>query len=279
MAEPPPPTLPREWPQPAEFEALRASVLNRIGVDIGMYRRQQIMRRLPGLLSRAHTTTCRQYAVRIDEDPGEGERFLKWLTINVSELFRNPDRWETLGRDILPGLLSRSRPLRAWSAGCANGAEPYTLAMILSDILPGRHWILATDLDPGVLEQSRRGAFAPNETRSAPDSIRQRYLDLDPERGCYRVRQELKEMITFRQSNMLTDRFEENLDLIICRNVTIYFEDHARTEVYRRFAASLRPGGVLFVGETERISKPVELGLYSPQPFFYVRQHSAAGME
>jgi len=254
----------------SDFEAFKRRVHRKSGIDLSLYKEQQMHRRLVGLVERANLKTFADYFLLIERDPAEWVAFLDRMTINVSELFRNPEKWDQLREKILPPLLKGGRRLRVWSAGCSFGAEPYTLAMLLDDLSPGKaHFLLATDIDRKILQRAQQGVFTESEIKSVPSTYRRKYLL--PHGADFQITPALRQQVTFRAHNLLSDPFEKDLDLIVCRNVVIYFTNDARDRLFARFRAALRPGGTLFVGGTERIANYRELGLESPIPFFYQR--------
>ena len=159
--------------------------------------------------------------------------------------------------------------MRIWSAGCSNGSEPYTLAIILNEIAPGRnHYILATDLDRSILAKARaRGPYTAEDTRNVTPELCLKYFDAENSR--YFVKENIGKRVTFKEQNMLTDPFENNFDLIVCRNVIIYFTMEAKAALYKKFHDGLRNGGYLFLGGTEIIPRPSEIGLSNKGGSFY----------
>lgn len=151
------------------------------------------------------------------------------MTINVSEFYRNYKRWEVLETAILP-LIKTSRPLKIWSAACSTGEEPYTLAMLLDQQkgLPG-YQILATDIDEKALEKAKKGVYQERSLQEVPLSVKDRYFTQNANRS-YEVKPEIKKNITFKKHNLLADRYEQDFDLIVCRNVFIYFTESAKEE-------------------------------------------------
>lgn len=255
-----------------DFDAFKRTVFKRTGIDLNLYKPQQMHRRLQALVERANLRSFTEYARVIESSPDEMATFLDRMTINVSELFRNPEKWVEVREKILPALLrkaaSEGRPLKVWSAGCSFGAEPYTLAMILDEIAGGtRVTLLATDIDDKILARARQGVFQEMDLKNVEPAARKKYLR--PEGAGFQVQPELRSRITFRKHNLLADAFEREFDLIVCRNVVIYFTDDAKDRLYRRFTDSLRPGGIIFVGGTERIFNYREIGLDTRIPFFY----------
>jgi chemotaxis protein methyltransferase CheR len=265
-----------------DYARFKACVLQKTGIDLNLYKQQQMHRRLLGMVERANTQTFMDYYQVLERDPKEYAEFLDRLTINVSELFRNPEKWEEIRNIILPPMLAKKRALKIWSAGCSYGAEPYTLAILLDQIAPNReHTIHATDLDKNILAKAKEARFTDADLRNVTPAMRQRYFvqttippapngmpDLSPR---WQVEPKTRSRVTFRAQNLLADRFESSYDLICCRNVVIYFTDEAKDALFERFCQALTPGGVLFVGGTERIFNHRELGFETSTPFFYSR--------
>ena len=242
-------------------------VLRKTGLDLRQYKRPQMERRLRTMAERAGAPSLEQYWAVLEGDAQQFAYFIDRITINVSELFRNPEKFDELRRLILPELRQPGNPLRVWSAGCSYGAEPYSLAILLEEMRPLTYQILATDVDETILNKAREGDFAPEDMRNVSAEWKQRYFIQLGNR--YQVKPELKRNITFKKHNLLADPFDTGFHLIVCRNVVIYFNEEAKDRLYARFFQSLVPGGVLFVGSTERIFNYRELGFEMPLSFFY----------
>lgn len=242
-------------------------VLRKTGLDLQQYKRPQMERRLRSMAERVGAHNLEQYWAVLQKDSQQFAYFIDRITINVSELFRNPEKFEELRKVILPELRHLGSPLRVWSAGCSYGAEPYSLAILLEEMRPLSYQILATDVDETILSKAREGVFAPEDMRNVLPEWKQKYFVQHGNR--YQVKPELKRNIVFRKHNLLADPFETGFHLIVCRNVVIYFTEEAKDRLYVRFFQSLVPGGVLFVGSTERIFNYREIGFEMPLSFFY----------
>ena len=159
--------------------------------------------------------------------------------------------------------------MRIWSAGCSNGSEPYTLAILLNELAPGRnHYIVATDLDRTILMKARaRGPYSADDTRNVSPELKAKYFDTVGNQ--FFIKEGIGKKVTFKEQNMLTDPFENNFDLIVCRNVIIYFTLEAKDTLYKRFYGGLRAGGLLFLGGTEMIPRPSEIGFINKAGSFY----------
>jgi len=237
-------------------------------IDLSAYKEPQMKRRLTTLRMKRGFASFAAYWEALTRDNQLYEEFLDRMTINVSEFWRNRNRWETLRDTLLPALLKESPRLKCWSAACSTGEEPYTLAMILDERRAlDRASILATDIDKNALKKARDGIYSERSVREVPRACLDVYFR--KENQMYAVSDALKPFIRFRRQNLLEDRFDSGFDLIICRNVMIYFTEAAKRKLYHKFAGALRTGGILFVGSTEQIFSPGRYGLESAETFFY----------
>lgn len=242
-------------------------VFEKTGINLADYKEAQMKRRLTSFRDREKYVSFQAMLRAFDDDPLLLERFLNRITINVSEFFRNPERWRCLQEETLPPLVKRHAHLRCWSAACSTGEEPYTLAIILKQL---RHSfeLWATDIDRTVLERARAGEYDEQTMKHMPQHLRDQYfITLGGSR--YQVNEELKKCVRFARHDLLHDAYPERYHLIVCRNVMIYFTDEAKARIYRAFAKSLVPGGILFVGSTEQILRPADFGLKPIAPFIY----------
>ena len=255
------------------YSELKLSIKHNLKIDLENYKPEQMMRRLDSWLVRSHSNSWKEYFSVLASDAFELEKFRNYLTINVTEFFRDPNRWNTLRDDVLPHLIRSAKEnnhdeLKLWSAGCSIGAEPYTLAMLMGDGFPRHKYsILATDLDRGALTRARaRGPYTPEDIHNLDDGQRKRYISLTMP---FHVNEILQRQIRFEEQDLLAAPFETGFDLIVCRNVVIYFTAEAKDMLYAKFAAALRPGGVLFLGGTEIISGAAKYGLQNFGISFY----------
>ncbi|HEX7057626.1 MAG TPA: protein-glutamate O-methyltransferase CheR [Bacilli bacterium] len=237
-------------------------------IDLSLYKEAQMKRRLTAFrLKKGFDTFSAFFAALVKDDQLLYE-FFDRMTINVSEFWRNSNRWTVLAEKILPQLLKKNPRLKCWSAACSTGEEPYTLAMIMAEknALLGAK-IIASDIDAGVLERARAGIYGERSLKEMPDYYVRKYFSA--ENGMFRVHDTLRRAVDFRKGNLLNDRFENDFDLIICRNVVIYFTEEAKHLLYQKFSNALKRGGILFVGSTEQIFQPGKYGLEVAESFFY----------
>lgn len=244
------------------------NIKHNTGIDLAQYKEAQMKRRLTTLRLKNGFNSFSDFYAAMMKDKVLFYEFLDRMTINVSEFWRNPNRWEVLRDVILPELQRSGRRLKLWSAACSTGEEPYTLAMILADKdILGQTGILATDIDEGALFKAKQGLYLERSLKDVPKDVAARYFK--PEGSLFKVSDTLKKNVDFHKQNLLLDKFDEGFDLIICRNVMIYFTEEAKNKLYHKFSASLRPGGYLFVGSTEQIFTPAQYGFESTETFFY----------
>lgn len=243
------------------------------GIDLLLYKQNQMHRRLESLRNKRGFSTFLSYFEALKKDSVLLGEFLDRITINVSEFFRNPSRWDILKTKILPDLLHNKKELKCWSAACSSGEEPYTLAIILKELnLNIPVTIIASDIDDNIIAQAKRGVYLETALKDFPKELVKKYFTF--ENGTYRLNEEIKKMVTFKKQNLLSDRFDTGFDLIICRNVTIYFTEDAKEVLYKKFSDSLKENGVLFVGATEQIFNCDKYKFYVTDPFFYAKSSS-----
>jgi chemotaxis protein methyltransferase CheR len=237
-------------------------------IDLSQYKRGQMERRLRTFAERRGIKSLAEYLTVLKQDAGELAQFLDRLTINVSQLWRNPEQWAILGRSVIPELAKGGR-IRIWSAGCSYGAECYTIAAVCLEHAPGvRLEIKGTDIDPRMLERARIGHFSADDARSVPAASLARWFD-KTDLG-YQAKPELRKLMTFSHGDLLSMRFpSEVYDLVFCRNTVIYFTEPVRDLLHERLISTLRAGGFLVVGSTERVGVAASLGLTVTQPFTY----------
>ncbi|MBO8159500.1 protein-glutamate O-methyltransferase CheR [Thermosyntropha sp.] len=237
-------------------------------IDLKAYKRPQMERRINSFMRSVNAANYQEFVNLLTRDKDVYRKFLDHITINVSEFFRNPAHWEILRREIVPLLLKQRNTLKIWSAGCSTGEEPYSLAMAAKeDRWPLKEKILATDIDREVLEKAGMGLYTAKGIEGVPTLYLKRYFI---QQGAnYRISDEVRQMVNFKQHDLLKDAFGKDFDLILCRNVVIYFTEETKDKLYRRFAEAMRPGGVIFIGSTEQIFNAREMGLKSIATFFY----------
>lgn len=254
------------------YEDFKSGYLKLSGIDLNAYKENQMKRRIDTFISKQDCDGYNGFLELLRKDTKIYDMFMTHLTINVSEFYRNPNQWKTLETEVFPYLYTMfGKKLKIWSAACSTGDEPYSLAMVLSDFVPlSQIQIIATDLDREVLEKAKKGYYPKKSIEGLPDKYKKKYI-IDEGSGIVRVCDEIKKCVTFKEHNLLKDDYEKDFHLIVCRNVLIYFTEEAKGEIYTKFAQSLNPDGILFVGSTEQIINCEKFGFNSFRSFFYQR--------
>lgn len=237
-------------------------------IDLTAYKRPQMERRINSFMRSVGSNDFKQFVDTLGADKDIYRRFIEHLTINVSEFFRNNNNWDILEKEVIPALLKERSTLKVWSAGCSTGEEAYSLAVLFKEKFGGRiDTIFASDLDSDVLDKASIGLYSAKAAQTMPSTYLNKYFQ--KEGDYYRVSDDLKKMIKFQRHDLLKDNFGRDYDLILCRNVVIYFTEETKQRLYKRFVEALRPGGVLFIGSTEQIFQAKELGFKTMATFFY----------
>jgi len=255
-----------------EFSYIQREIQALLSVDVGSYRRSQLQRRLGVFLLRSGQDDWPSFFRAARTDPQLARRLKDYLTVNVSAFFRDPEKYTYLKESVLPELRQRRGALRVWSAGCGEGQETYSLAILLAELPApgGSHYILGTDFDADAIARAQAGGpYAPEEVAYVASDYLERYFT--PTSEGYRIRDDLRARVHFRQHNLLIEPFGGPFDLIACRNVIIYFEPDIRQMLYRRFYDALIEGGVFFVGGTEIVSSAEAIGFQPIGVSFYRR--------
>ncbi len=252
-----------------DYELFKKDILALTKIDLNAYKEKQMKRRIDTLISKSGAKNYTEYVKLIKTDKSRFDEFVNYLTINVSEFYRNPDQWEILDKEVIPNLIKKfGNNLKVWSAACSTGDEPYSLVMCLSRHLPlSQIKIIATDIDKRVIEKAKTGLYAEKSIASVPLDLKKKYFkQVGPS---YQIADEIKARVEFKEHNLLKDPYPFGVHLILCRNVVIYFTDEAKEKVYRNFCKSLHTGGALFIGSTEQIADHKAAGFERKSSFFY----------
>lgn len=251
-----------------DYHDFIALVKKKTGIDLAQYKESQMKRRLESLRDKRGYKNFKEYYDAISRERELLDEFLDRITINVTEFYRNYKRWEVLEKQIIPNLLKSGRKLKIWSAACSTGEEPYTLAMVFSKFMPlSQISILATDIDSNVIERAKVGFYPERSMVEVPEEMKKKYFTKDG--SGYKINDEVKRTVTFKKHNLLEDTYPSEYDLIVCRNVLIYFTEEAKDSIFTKFSKSLRKDGILFVGSTEQIFSPAKYEFDTEETFFY----------
>ena len=260
----------REYPAPPEYGTFKERIRSLTGIDLNAYK-YQIHRRVHMLMQRWKVQNYEEYYKAIADSEDKLREFLDYLTINVSEFFRNSQRWWEIRDKIIPNLLKgrKNVPLRIWSAGSATGEEPYSLAILSLECgLSAKEKIRASDIDAGVIRKAQKGEYHKRQLVNVPDPWKKKYFRPGKE-DFFEITPEVKSRVQFVRENLIEDSFQKEIDLILCRNVVIYFSPETKSNLYHKFYDSLVSGGYLMVGSTEQIFEYRKIGFVSAGPFLY----------
>jgi chemotaxis protein methyltransferase CheR len=247
----------------AAFEALARRISDRAGFTIGAYKDKCMRRRIAVRMRACGVHSYADYQTLLDKSPVEYERLRDALTINVTRFYRNAETWNLLRRDVLPGLCESATELRAWSAGCSSGEESYTLAILIADQLDRaghpdrleRITIDATDIDRASLERASAARYRAESLSDMPPELVRTYFEAEgnDRRVVARVRQRVL-VGTLDLSKDGPPR--RGYQLILCRNVVIYFDRPMQERLFQTFVGALDPGGYLVLGKVETLFGP-----------------------
>ncbi|RMG35099.1 MAG: protein-glutamate O-methyltransferase CheR [Methanobacteriota archaeon] len=233
--------------------------LEQYGVLIRSYKQKYIARRLRVRMNRLGINSYSHYLSYLKTHPYEISALKQSFSINVTRFFRNRDTFELIRDYIVPHVAEQSksggRHLRIWSAGCAVGAEPYTIAMIFDDAVKKNNIsmeIIATDVNEELLEIGKHGIYDPSYLAEMTKAEAARFFDLRPD-GNYEVKPEIKSYVRFMRHDLMKDEYIKGVDVIFCRNVLIYIDKTAQRDIIDKFVESLKPGGYLAIGRTETL--------------------------
>ncbi|MHB1391803.1 MAG: CheR family methyltransferase [Clostridia bacterium] len=252
------------------YEGFKEKILKLTGIDLSSYKERQMRRRIDSLIRRNNYDDYDEYHKVLTQNTKLYDEFINYLTINVSEFYRNPAQWEMLEKEIMSNIMKLNKKPKIWSAACSTGEEPYSLAMMMSRFVDlGSLKIIATDIDDGAVAKAKNGMYVPKSLVNLPKDFVSNYFTKVGEN--YKISDKIKNCIEFKHHNLLQDKYPDNCDLIVCRNVMIYFTEEAKAIMYHKFRDSLNSNGVLFVGSTEQIILPQRYKLEPVKTFFYKR--------
>jgi two-component system CheB/CheR fusion protein len=258
-------------PDDPGFGALLEKLSESYNFDFREYKEASLMRRIRSRMSQVRAPTFEAYAGFLDLHPEEHVHLFNAILINVTGFFRDAEAWTTLGEEVIPRMVAEaaeSRTLRIWSAGCSSGEEPYSLAILLAEHLGERATefqikIYGTDVDEDVLVAARHAFYRTEQLKDVPDRLLERYFIRDGQ--LWRVRRDIRKWCIFGAHNLTQSPPLSHIDLLVCRNVLIYFSSALQERILARFHYAVRGGGFLFLGRSEsllaraRLFAPVHL--------------------
>lgn len=241
------------------IDKLSALLKKKRSVDIGYYKSKYLLRRINVRRRALGNISLEEYIERISNDSSEITNLLDTLTVNVSDFFRDPRFYDTFRNKILPEVLKSEREnIRIWSAGCATGQEPYTIAMLMKNLMQNQgekisFRIWATDIDRQAIKQARKGEYSEKQTQSVSKENLDKYFSISSNQNTYTIKDCLKRKINFFVDDILKPFDEANFDIISCKNVLIYFNSKLQKQAISNFSSKLNLQGYLALGPVERL--------------------------
>ena len=254
-----------------DYELFKSKFYDLSNIDLSLYKEKQMKRRITSLAEKYGFTTYCSFLEQMKKDSELYGVFINYLTINVSEFYRNPNQWVLFENKILREVFKDRNlsELKIWSSACSTGDEPYTIAMILNKYLPlEKISVLATDIDLEAINKAKIGVYPSRSLKDLPkEYLDKHFRKVDDD--TFQISDKIRRCVNFKQLNLLEDPYPKGTDIIICRNVLIYFTEEAKNYIMKRFSESLKNNGVLFIGSTEQIMNYQSFGMKSIETFFY----------
>jgi len=246
-----------EFLNDANFEMYRDLIYKESGITFTPTNRSILESRLRERLREKGVASVSTYFNSITQDKEELKGFLDSITTNLTRFFRNQAQFDALEKYVIPELITKIKKvpgtIKIWSAGCSTGEEPYTIAMLLTEVLP-KSWnfeILASDISLKCLMTAKEGFYAESRIVGIPDNYLAKYFDKVD--GGYKIHDDIHSKIKFDYHNLKNDSGIRNCDVVFCRNVIIYFDEAAQTNVMSRFYDSMASKSFLFIGHSESL--------------------------
>lgn len=254
------------------YEKFKQDVFSLTNIDLNAYKEKQMKRRIDTLIGKNNIHSYDDYVKLLKAEKEKFEQFVNFLTINVSEFYRNPEQWKILDQEVFPSLISKfGQNLKIWSSACSTGDEPYSLVMALSKHLPlNKIKIIATDIDKEVLAKAKTGLYSAKSIAAVPPEFKKQFFTQIG--NSFQISDEIKSRVDFKEHNLLKDPYPSGCHMIVCRNVLIYFTEEAKEEIYINFNRALVNEGVLFIGSTEQIINYKELNYNRSKSFFFTKE-------
>ncbi len=263
-----------------DYNDFKKKFVQLTGFDLDSYKDKQMERRISHFMKRVKVDHYYDYYKLLESCPRERTGFINFLTIHTTSFFRDPAVFRNLKNKVLPEILERKKNrVKIWSAGCSIGAEPYSLSILMIELVgsnskASRYSIVATDIEPQVLHQAQLGRFFLNQLEHISEKSLQKYFF--PVGDALEVKPEVKNRVIFKEHDLLKDPFEKGCDLILCRNVFIYFKPETQEKLLVNFIEALNPLGYMVVGCSESISSFQRFGLQKVDMAIY-QKHKTFG--
>lgn len=252
-----------------EFKDKAAKTLN---LNLSGYKIKRVQRRTDSIMRRNNIKSYDECLELLTTDSEFKAAYLNHFTINTSEFYRNPENFQYLEKDIIPELMENKKHVKFWSSPCSNGSEPYTLAIILTELnyQSNQYSIIGSDLDINILAEAKNGIYNANAVQNIPEKILKKYFKpINASTKKYKLDEDIIKKVSFEKKDLINESFKTNWDLILCRNFFIYLTNDIKKMLTHKYTAALRKGGYFFLGNTEFIFNPENYGLKKVHSSFY----------
>jgi len=243
-----------------------------LDLNLRGYKIKRVQRRTDSVMRRYGVQTYDECLELLKNDDEFRYSYLDHFTINTSEFFRNPKNFHFLQDNIIDNFFKSNKKLKIWSAPCANGSEPYSIAIMLTEMgyRDQNYQILASDIDKNILESAGKAVYNTTAIQNIPDDLLNKYFNINSENNKkYMLKKEITKKVAFEKKDLIKEPFEKDWNLILCRNFFIYLTSDIKDYLTQKFSDSLAPGGYLFLGNTEFIFHPEKYNLEKVYSSFY----------
>ncbi len=267
------------------YRTLVQLIEKRTHIELSQYQDEHVKRRLNGFISKYQLNQAQNLLTWLEQPYQDMTPLKDHLTVNVSEFFRNPERYDDLNKIVIKDWKKnkRNEPIKIWSAGCSIGAELYSLGILLNESsILNKAQLLGTDIDPAMIAIAKKGQYKTSSLQHLPAKYLNHYFSEEiklqsnlEKNAVYSLTSRIKQLSTFKKHDLLKDPFPINQDLIMCRNVVIYFKEATKLELYQKLYSALNTGGYLFVGGTESLPSQFKPMFELVAPHIYRRFKSS----
>jgi len=246
-----------------QLEQIGKIMKDKLGKDLKQFKKPFLNRRISARMRSVGAKDGSEYAQLLASNENEPASLFKSFSINVTEFYRDPFVWECLSSKIIPEIAKKHTPLKVWSAGCASGEEPYSLAILLSEALgnKAKFSVVATDISAEAITREKKGQYTNMNIKNLTPNLVSKYL-ISTAKDSYTVSDSIKQLVTFEQGDIMSYPIDK-LDLITCRNVLIYYDKPAQELVFKKFHKSLAANGCLAIGQDETMMSVEAAKLFS----------------
>jgi chemotaxis protein methyltransferase CheR len=251
------------------YEEFKNKLLNLSNINLDYYQSTVVKRRLENFMRKHKKDSFASLLDLLKHEPEHIQKLTDFVAINITEFFRNPDKFKTLQEQILPEIFSNTKEARIWSAACSSGEEPYSIAIVIKEEFPDEKAVIhATDIDKKALTVAEKGVYHLNNLKHFGKKKIELFFENEGEN--YLIRQDIKIMVKYKFKKLYSSPFPvSKYHLISCRNALIHFDNKVKSEIFKNFNTALIRGGYLFVGSSELIISPEEIGFKRVEKSFY----------